>query len=172
MSPSISPWFQGALLMLSVLSVSTNTWASSEDLRPENCPMHAPPIDEKLLRSRAGVLAASLSKDRLRAAVLLRDGQAIQIYHIGCEHVGYQAVRWMDELPKTPAQQLQAIGQLIQVGLQDPGLKSIAIKQTNFSIQKTDTRIYFKHKQHDLEAIFTWQNNGRYLLSVIYALPY
>jgi hypothetical protein len=158
--------------MLGGSSVGTNAWAGSKDVSPEDCPMHAPPIDEKLLRSRVGVVATSLSKDQTRAAVLLKDGQSVQIYHIGCEHVGFQAVRWIDELPKTPALQLEAIRQLIHIGLQDPGLKNMPLKQANFTVEKTASLVYFKHKKEELDASFTWQDNGRYLLSVSYALPY
>ena len=138
----------------------------------DNCPMRAPPIERKERLSQSGVLSVSLSKDRLRAAVLLKDGHAIQIYHSGCQHVGFDATRWVDEVPKTSALQLQAIRQLIKTALPALDLKGVALRARDFKMTLDGTRVLYSHTQENLYAEFTHQTNGRYLLSVSYALPY
>lgn len=173
MSPS-TLWLQHvaracAMSWLCAAAVVHGGQAGNND---DNCPMRAPPIERKQLQQQPGVAAVSLSKDRLRAAVLLNDGHAIQIYHTGCQHVGFDATRWIDELPKTPALQLQAIRQLITTALQDPHLKTVSMHQDNFQIQLDGTRVIYSHTQEALSAEFAHQSNGRYLLSVTYNLPY
>jgi hypothetical protein len=138
----------------------------------DNCPMRAPRIERKERLSQAGVLSVSLSKDRLRAAMLLNDGYAIQIYHYGCEHVGFDATRWMDELPKTQAMQLQVIRQLIKTALPAIELQAVALKESDFRVTVDGNRILYSHTKDDLYAEFNHRSNGRYLLSVTYALPY
>jgi hypothetical protein len=157
-----------ALSLHGAVTATEPTHASQND----DCPMQAPTIERKQLLSKPGVLAVSLSADERRAAVLLKDGQAIQIYHIGCQHVGFQAERWLDALPQTRAQQLQAIRQLIKTALQDPNLKDISMTRNDFNVRLDGLRILYSHTQEDLYAEFTHQNNGRYLLSVTYALAY
>lgn len=166
--PSIrNGWLIGALLCFGMHAVAAEKEPSDAD-----CPMRAPPIERKQLLAQPGVMSVTLSKDRLRAAVLLKDGYAIQIYHTGCEHVGFDATRWVDELPKTPAMKLKAIRQLIKTALQDPHLKEISMTSNDFNVQLDGSRILYSHTQENLYAEFTHQTNGRYLLNVTYALPY
>jgi hypothetical protein len=163
----MTPWMWALSLYATVIAVQPAHAAQDDD-----CPMQAPTIERKQLLSKPGVLAVSLSADARRAAVLLKDGQAIQIYHIGCQHVGFQAVRWMDALPQTQTLQREAIRQLIKTALQDPGLKNMPMTHKDFNVESDGSRVLFSHIEEDLNAEFVSQSNGRYLLSVTYALPY
>lgn len=164
--------FRVALLMGGLSSVGMNALATDKDVGEQSCPMQVPPIERKERLSQPGVLSVTLSKDRLRAAVLLKDGYAIQIYHSGCEHVGFDATRWIDELPKSRALQLQAIRQLIKTGLPAIDLKGVSLKDSDFRTTLDGSTVRFEHVEENLNAVFTHQDNGRYLLSVFYALPY
>ena len=172
MSHVAMPRVRSVCLILFLLSVAMQVMAAEKEPSDGSCPMRVPPIERKERLSQPGVLSVILSKDRLRAAVLLKDGYAIQIYHSGCEHVGFDATRWIDELPKTPALQLQAIRQLIKTGLPAIDLKGVALKDSDFRMTLEGSTVRFEHVEENLNAEFTHQANGRYLLSVSYALPY
>lgn len=163
------------LLAITLLGMASSCQAEQlekSNRDDDNCPMRAPPIEREERLSQPGVVSVNLSKDRLRAAVLLKDGYAIQIYHTGCQHVGFDATRWIDELPKTPALQLQAIRQLIKTALPALDLKGVALRARDFKMTVDGSRILYSHTQDNLYAEFIHQTNGRYLLSVSYALPY
>lgn len=162
-------WMRAGVCVFVGLNMCMNVMA---EVKETSCPMLAPPIDRKERLSQPGVLSVSLSKDRLRAAMLLKDGYVIQIYHYGCEHVGFDATRWIDELPKTPALKLQTIRQLITTAFPVVDLKAIELNERNFRITVDGNRILYAHTNEDLYAEFEHRSNGRYLLSVSYTLTY
>lgn len=134
------------------------------------CQVSPPTLNKQALLRQKGVQSVSLSPDKRNGVLLMRHGRAVYIRHIGCADLAFSVSTWIDEVPGTQSQQLNAAKRFGILGLGRYLPSDLRWHPSEFEPNTDPSEgLKLQHRELNLQVYFILQGDGTYVLHLVYS---